>query len=89
VLKSTRCHSIDKVARSKKGLIPKTNRERRVCEQGKADFNNMSRLTFVYAILLGCVWASNTMKNALRGDVVRETKIFAAPVGLKNTNFCI
>jgi hypothetical protein len=89
VLECTRPHSIDKITSCEKGIIPKTNRKGRVCKQGKASFDNMSMLAFSYAVLLRRVWASDPMKDALRSDVARQTAIFAAPVGLKSTDFVV
>jgi hypothetical protein len=85
----TRQHSVDKIASREKGLIPKTNRKGRMRKQGKASFDNMSMLAFGYAILLRHVRASDSMKDALRSDVVRQTTIFAAPIRLKSTNFAV
>jgi hypothetical protein len=58
-------------------------------KKGKSCFDDLPMFSFGDAILLGGVWAGNSMGDAGSLEIIVETVIFTAPIRLDGTDFCI
>ena len=89
VLKNRCGHAINKIACRKKGLIPKTQWERRMSQQNKACFNKMMVFAFSNAVLLRRVRARHMMRDASALEITMQPVILTTPVGLNSYDFSV
>ena len=70
-----------------KSFVPKPDRERGVGEKGNTRLDDVSVFPFGDAVLLRCMWASQTVLDT---SMIKETckaMIFATAIGLNSTIF--
>ena len=90
ILLKNRCrHAINEIACRKKSLIPKTQWERRMSQQGKTCFYKMMVFAFSNPVLLRGVRARHTMRDPSALKISVQSVVLATPVLLNGYDFSV